>query len=130
VLIIPDTSEWRAADEALLSSTIPKRTAHRSATTEVRRGDQGEKLPIQIAALQLKEILDRLAERIDKRRGGGDTGESIVTPALVQKRRSDRFRWRAELAEVGNGHAEECGSAIQGSHPDGGVVVLCVCWFL
>jgi hypothetical protein len=35
--------------------------------------------------------------------------------ALVQTVRSDRLSWRAEQAEVGNGQAEDCRRAVQGS---------------
>jgi len=35
--------------------------------------------------------------------------------ALVQMARSDRLCWRAEQAEVGNGQAEDCRRAVQGS---------------
>src|ERR1700739_4944351 len=35
--------------------------------------------------------------------------------ALVQTARSDRLRWYAERAEVGNGQTEDCRRAVQGS---------------
>src|SRR6516164_11808533 len=35
--------------------------------------------------------------------------------ALVQTARSDRLRWHAERAEVGNGQTEDCRRAVQGS---------------